>query len=61
VQVRVVENTESVVYLSIPAKPSEAELSEVDLDVVAHGIRGNDSCSVTYFPMRATEGLTESA
>jgi hypothetical protein len=61
VQVRVVENTESVVYLPIPAKPSEAELSEVDLDVMARGIRGNDSCSVTYFPARARESLAEGA
>lgn len=61
VQVRVVENTESIIYLPIPAKPSEAELSEVDLDVMARGIRGNDSCSVTYFPSRPNEGLPERA
>jgi hypothetical protein len=61
VQVRIVENTESVIYLPIPAKPSEAELSEVDLDVMARGIRGNDSCSATYFPARSNEFLPERA
>ncbi len=60
VQVKIVENTEGVIYLPLAAKPSQAELSEEDLSQgVAGGQRrpiggacGADTCSVTYFPMR---------
>jgi hypothetical protein len=36
-QVKVVENTDQVVYLTIPAKPPEAELSDEQLGQVAGG------------------------
>jgi len=58
VDVRVVENTENVVYLPLAAKPSQAELSEEDLSLAVGrgrpigGACGNDTCSVTYFPLR---------
>ena len=35
--VKVVENTEKVIYLTLPAKPS-GELSEADLEKVAGGV-----------------------
>jgi len=50
VQLKVVENTDQTIYLPLPAKPSREELADEDLAQVAGGIRGNDSCSVTYFP-----------
>lgn len=37
IQVRVVENTDTRVYLTIPAKPHEAELSDAELEGVAGG------------------------
>jgi len=55
-QIRVVENTEQVIHLPLPAKPSKEELSEEDLAQVAGGIRGNDSCSVSYFPKTGQSG-----
>jgi len=57
-EVRVVQNTEGVIYLPLPPKPSPAELSEEDLSQAVAGTRpiggacGNDTCSVTYFPLR---------
>jgi len=50
VQIKVVENTDQVVHLTLPAKPSKEELSEEDLARAAGGIRGNDICSTTYIP-----------
>jgi Nitrile hydratase, alpha chain len=38
-QVKVVENTDQVLYLTLPAKPS-GELSEADLEQVAGGVAG---------------------
>ena len=58
IDVRVVENTENVIYLPLAAKPSQAELSEEDLSLAVGrgrpigGACGNDTCSVSYFPMR---------
>ena len=49
-QVKIVENTEQLLYLPLPARPSQEELANEDLLQVAGGIRGNDSCSLTYFP-----------
>jgi hypothetical protein len=57
VQVKIVENTASVVYLPIPAKPSQSELSEAELNLMARAIVGNDSCSVTYFPKNYGENV----
>lgn len=37
VQLRVVENTDQVVYLTLPAKPQDGELTEEDLENVAGG------------------------
>ena len=37
VQVRVVENTDQVVHLTLPAPPREGELSDAELDGVAGG------------------------
>jgi len=54
VQIKVIENTDKMVYLPLPARPSKEELSEEDLAQVAGGIRGNDSCSVSYFPASGT-------
>lgn len=55
-EVKIVQNTEGVIYLPLAAKPSSAELSEEDLSQVAAGrlggrCGGNDTCSVTYFPL----------
>jgi hypothetical protein len=45
VQVKVVENTDQVVHLTLPAKPSPAELSLEELDRVAGGhCRGCGGC-----------------
>jgi hypothetical protein len=38
VQLRVLENTDEVVYLTLPAKPREGELSDADLEGVAGGL-----------------------
>jgi len=56
-QVRVVENTDRLVYLSLPRKPSSEEISDEDLARVASGIVGNDSCSATYFPNKPPKSL----
>jgi Nitrile hydratase, alpha chain len=40
VQVRVVENTDQVIHLTLPAKPREGELSEDELENVAGGKLG---------------------
>lgn len=37
VQLRVLENTDKIVHLTIPAKPNAAELSDAALDAVAGG------------------------
>jgi hypothetical protein len=55
-QVKVVENTEQLLYLPLPARPSQEELANEDLLQVAGGIRGNDSCSLTYFPRSGQNG-----
>ena len=36
-QIRVVENTDQVIHLTLPAKPLERELSEAELEGVAGG------------------------
>ena len=57
-QVRIVQNTPGVIHLPLPPKPLPAELSEEDLSQAVVGLRpiggycGNDTCSVTYFPLR---------
>jgi hypothetical protein len=57
VDVRIVQNTESVIYLPLAKKPL-ADLSEEDLNMAVARSRpigghcGNDTCSVTYFPLR---------
>jgi hypothetical protein len=47
-QIKVVENTEKVVYLPLYAKPSGAELSEEDLKQVAGA--AESTCSASYWP-----------
>lgn len=49
-QVKVVENTDRMLFLPLPARPSTEELANEDLLQVAGGIYGNDSCSATYWP-----------
>jgi hypothetical protein len=44
VQVKVVENTDKVVHLTLPAKPSPAELSEEELHRAAGGHCGGGGC-----------------
>lgn len=39
IEVRMVENTDRVVYLTLPARPSEGELSAEELEQVAAGNR----------------------
>jgi len=59
-EVRIVENTEGIIYLPLPPKPSPAELSDEDLSQAVAGTRpppiggacGNDTCCATYFPLR---------
>jgi hypothetical protein len=53
-EVKVVQNTEHVIYLPIAVKPPAADLSEEDLSKAStHATAcGNDTCSVTYFPVR---------
>ncbi|GAA2756905.1 NHLP leader peptide family RiPP precursor [Actinopolymorpha rutila] len=58
-KVKVVQNSEDTIYLPLAKKPTLAELSEDDLSQVSAAARpiggycGNDTCSVTYFPLRA--------
>jgi len=54
-EVRVVENSENVIYLPLAAKPSQAELSEEELSLASGRgtFSAGDTCSVTYFPSRA--------
>jgi hypothetical protein len=47
-QIKVVENTDSLVYLPLYAKPKAAELSEQDLKQVAGGEAS--TCSASYWP-----------
>jgi hypothetical protein len=46
-QVKVVENTDSVVHLPLYAKPKSTELSEEDLKQVAGGVES--TCSASYW------------
>lgn len=62
--VKVVQNDESTIYLPLAEKPALAELSEDDFSMARAANRpiggycGNDTCSVTYFPLRADTGET---
>jgi hypothetical protein len=62
VNVKVVQNDESTIYLPLAQKPALSELSEHDLSLAKASRRpiggycGNDTCSVTYFPLRADTG-----
>jgi hypothetical protein len=51
-EVRIVENSENVIYLPLAAKPSQAELSEEELSLATGRgtFSAGDTCSVTYFP-----------
>lgn len=53
VQIKVVQNTDSLVHLPMAPKPASTELSEEDLANVAGGVsKSNPSCntcSLTYF------------
>jgi nitrile hydratase alpha subunit len=57
IDVRIVQNTENVIYLPLAKNPL-GDLSEEDLNQVVANARpiggycGNDTCSVTYFPLR---------
>jgi hypothetical protein len=47
-QVKVVENSDTVVHLPLYAKPKSGELSEEDLRQVAGGVVS--TCSASYWP-----------
>jgi hypothetical protein len=59
VNVKVVQNTDDTIYLPLAQKPTLSELSEEDFGQAAlanrpiGGYCGKDTCSVTYFPLRA--------
>jgi len=59
IQVKIVQNTTGVIHLPLPPKPTPAEISEEDLSQAVTGARpiggscGNDTCSVSYFPIRS--------
>jgi hypothetical protein len=59
IQVKIVQNTAGVIHLPLPPKPTPAEISEEDLSQAVTGARpiggacGNDTCSVSYFPIRS--------
>jgi hypothetical protein len=50
-EVKVVENTNKVVYLPLYAKPPSGELAEEDLLQVAGGVAS--TCSASYWDVRA--------
>jgi hypothetical protein len=41
VRVKVVENTDQLVHLVLPARPSETELSDADIETVVAGLPSN--------------------
>lgn len=49
-QVKVVEDTDKVLHLTLPAKPGQGELSEEDLDRVAGGFCCGGKCVVATPP-----------
>jgi hypothetical protein len=54
VEVKVVQNTNNVIHLPMPPKPSSDEISEEELAAVAGGRA--QTCSVTYFGKTANPG-----
>jgi hypothetical protein len=54
-EVKVVENTNTVVHLPLYAKPQSGELAEEDLMQVAGGQAS--TCSASYWPSQATTQL----
>jgi hypothetical protein len=52
VQVKVVQNTNNVIHLPMPPRPSGDEISEEELAAVAGGVA--QTCSITYFGKGAT-------
>lgn len=55
VQLRVVENTDQVVHLTLPAEPREGELSDDDLENVAGGF-GSVLASFAYAAKALSKG-----
>jgi hypothetical protein len=59
VQVRVIEDTDDVLYLNLPARPAEGELSEKELGGVSGGVFGLFGASIGETIKKASEALFE--
>lgn len=61
VQLRVVENTDRLVHLTIPAKSRNGELSDAELEGVAGGFIGKIAQAVNAFAMVVNDRLVRAA
>ena len=51
VKIKMTEDTDALIHLSLPSRPSEAELSEEDLEAVAAGAETSSGCAKAPDPI----------